>query len=115
MLTNMDIGQRITMLRKTKNWSQTDLAKRVKVSRVIIGRYEHNESAPSIDVAKKIADAFEVSLDYLVGEGQNASFDKKTVQRLQDIEGMKADFKEKFFFVIDTMIRDYKAGQAYAQ
>lgn len=83
----MDIGQRITELRKKKNWLQTDLA-------------------------KKIVDAFGVSLYYLVGEGQNASFDKKTVQRLHDIEGMKEDFKEKFFFVIDTMIRDYKSGQA---
>jgi len=25
---------------------------------------------------------------------------------------MKPDFKEKIFFFIDTMIRDYKAGQA---
>jgi hypothetical protein len=50
----------------------------------------------------------------VIGEGQNAAFDKKTVQRLQDIEGMQPDFKEKMFFVIDTMIRDYKAGQAYA-
>lgn len=111
----MNIGNRITELRKVKNWSQTDLAKKIGVSRVIIGRYEHNDATPSIDIAKKIADAFNVSLDYLVGEGKNASFDKKTVQRLQDIEEMKPDFKEKFFFVIDTMIRDYKAGQAYAQ
>ena len=110
----MDIGRRITELRKAKNWSQTDLAKEISVSRVIIGRYERNEAAPSIDIAKKMADAFGVSLDYLVGEGQNASFDKKTVQRLQDIENMNPDFKEKLFFFVDTMIRNYKAGQAYA-
>ena len=110
----MDIGSRIAELRKAKDWSQTDLAKEIQVSRVIIGRYERNEAAPSIDIAKKMADVFGVSLDYLVGEGQNATFDKKTVQRLQDIEGMQPDFKEKMFFVIDTLIRDYKAGQAYA-
>ncbi len=47
---------------------------------------ENGQFSPSIEVAKKIADAFEVSLDYLVGEGQNASFDKKTLQRVQDLE-----------------------------
>lgn len=111
----MDIGSRISELRKKKNWSQSDLAKAINVSRIIVGRYERNEAAPSIDIAKKMAEAFEVSLDYLVGEGQNATFDKKTVQRLQEIESMKPDFKEKIFFFIDTMIRDYKAGQAYSQ
>jgi len=41
-----------------------------------------------IKVDKKIADAFEMSLDYLVGEGQNASFDKKTLQRIQEIQSL---------------------------
>jgi len=43
----------------------------------MIGKYERGEAVPSIEAAKKIADAFEVSLDYLVGEGINALFDKK--------------------------------------
>ncbi len=109
----MNIGLRITELRKQKGWSQTDLAKKINVSRVIIGRYERNEAAPSIDVAKRMADAFDVSLDYLVGEGQNMMFDKQTLKRLQDIEQMKPDIKEKLFFVIDSIIRDTKAMQTY--
>jgi transcriptional regulator with XRE-family HTH domain len=43
---------------------------------------------PSIKVVKKIAAALEVSLDYLAGEGINAKFDKQTVKRLEDIEGL---------------------------
>jgi transcriptional regulator with XRE-family HTH domain len=81
---------------------------------MMIGKYERGEAVPSIDAAKKIADAFEVSLDFLVGEGQNAMFDKKTVQRLQEIETMMPTIKEKLFFLIDTVIRDSKAQQAYA-
>ena len=44
-----------------------------------------------------MADAFEVSLDYLVGEGQNASFDKKTVQRIQDIQQLEEDKQQHIF------------------
>ena len=110
----MDIGNRIMLLRKEKSWSQNDLAKQANVSREIISRYERNDVTPSVEVAKKIADAFGVSLDYLVGEGQNMMFDKRTLQRLQDIEQMKPDIKEKLFFVIDSIIRDSKAMQAYA-
>ena len=67
----------IADLRKQKDWSQTELATNSGVSREMIGKYERGEAVPSIDAAKKIADAFEVSMDYLVGEGVNVSFDKK--------------------------------------
>jgi len=48
----------------------------------IVGRYERNEALKSVELAKKIAHTFEVSLDYLVGEGINASFDKKNLKRM---------------------------------
>ena len=72
------------------------------------------KAIPSVDAAKKIADAFEVSLDYLVGEGVNASFDKQTVQRLQQIQTMDDDSKSSLFSIIDAVIRDYKTRKAYA-
>lgn len=109
----MDIGKIIVLLRDQFNWSQTDLANNSGVSRVMIGKYERGEAIPSIDAAKKIADTFEVSLDYLVGEGQNAKFDKKTVKRLQDIEALNPNVKDKLFFLIDTVIRDTNAQKAY--
>ena len=114
LCTFMNLGDQITTLRKQKDMSQTDLAKAARVSREIIGRYERGEAMPSIEVAKKIADAFGVSLDYLVGEGINASFDKKSLTRLQDIEKLDADTKEKIYFVIDNIIQNVKAKKAFA-
>ena len=90
----MNIGAKITTLRNDKSWSQTDLSKLVGVSREINGRYERNEVLPSIEVAKKIADAFEVSLDYLAGEGVNAAFDKETLRLIEDIENLEPAIKE---------------------
>jgi transcriptional regulator with XRE-family HTH domain len=110
----MNIGKIIAELRGTKSWSQSDLAAKSGISRVMIGKYEREEAVPSIEVAKKIAQTFEVSLDYLAGEGINAHFDKKTVQRLQDIEDLSPAVKEKLFFLIDTILRDTKAQKAYA-
>ncbi|MCG8306469.1 MAG: helix-turn-helix domain-containing protein [Cytophagales bacterium] len=110
----MNIGDRVIELRKAKNWSQTDLANKIEVSRVIIGRYERNEAAPSIEVAKKIADAFDVSLDYLVGEGQNATFDKQTLRLIQDIESLEPSIKERLLYLANAIIRDAKTQQAYS-
>ena len=66
------------------------------------------------DAAKKIADAFEVSMNYLVGEGVNVSFDKKNLKRLQDIEKLDNDTKDKLYFVIDNIVQNFKAKKAYA-
>ena len=107
-------GKIIADLREQKGWSQTDLADKSNVSRVMIGKYERGDAVPSIEAAKKIADALEVSLDYLVGEGVNSKFDKRTLKRLQDLELLEEDKKSTLFDLIDTYIRDSKARQAYA-
>lgn len=110
----MNIGGTITDLRKTRGWSQSELAKEINVSREIVGRYERNDAVPSIEVAKRISDAFQVSLDNLVGEGINASFDKKAMQRLKELEELEDDKKKTLFDLIDTYIRDSKTRQTYS-
>jgi len=110
----MKIGKTITELRKAKGWSQNDLASKIDIPQVMVGKYERDDATPSIDVAKRIADAFEVSLDYLVGEGQNASFDKKTLKRIQELDLLDDNKRNTLFDLIDTYIRDAKTSQAYA-
>ena len=110
----MNTNKIISDLRNNKGWTQTDLANESTVSRVMIGKYERGEAIPSIEAAKKIADAFGVSLDYLVGEGQNAQFDKQTLNRLQQIENLDSDIKEKMWFFIDAILRDSQTRKAYA-
>jgi len=110
----LDIGMKITELRKRKNWSQADLAKAVDASRDIIGKYERNENSPSIEMALKIARVFDVPVDYLLGEGKHATYDKETVKRLEDIEALDTNTKSMLFNIIDTFLRDAKARKAYA-
>jgi|SRR6266542_3480384 len=110
----MNIGNKITELRKQKNLSQTDFAKTVGVSREMIGRYERGEVMPSIEVAKKIADALEVSLDYLAGNSKKAAVDKKTMKLIHDIEDLEPSIKDKLIFLANAVIRDAKTGKAYA-
>lgn len=78
----LNIGSRIVELRKAKGWSQAQLAEAISASRDIIGKYERNDNLPSIEMALKIAKIFDVSVDFLLGEGKHASFDKETLKRL---------------------------------
>ena len=111
----LNIGSRITLLRKDKGWSQGDLAKELGASREIIGKYERNENLPSIEMALKMSNAFGVTVDYLLGEGEFASFDKDLMDRIKDFENLDKNTKAKIFDVMDTYIRDAKARAAYAK
>lgn len=109
----LNIGERITQLRKQQQLSQDELAKRASVSRTIIGNYERNTNTPSIEVLLKLAKVFDVSLDYLVGEGELSTIDKNVLKRIEDIEKLDPDTRQHLFFLIDNVIQNYKTKQAF--
>jgi len=59
----------------------------------MIGKYERGEAVPSIEAAKKVADALEVSLDYLVGSASQTAFDKCTLDRIQELGQLEGNKK----------------------
>ncbi|HEY9047954.1 MAG TPA: helix-turn-helix transcriptional regulator [Ohtaekwangia sp.] len=85
-----------------------------RLLRNIIGKYGRDEMKPSIETAKKLANALEVSLDYLVGDAELKVFDKKTLQRIEDIEKLPEEERKVIYKVIDSLLRDAKTKQAYA-
>ena len=112
----MKIGDKILTLRKEKGWSQQILAKKIGTSGPIVGRYERGEMIPSVEVAKKLADTFGVTLDFLVDRtGRTTEIkDKTMLNRLIEIEALEQDDKNTITHVIDSLLRDAKAKKAYA-
>jgi transcriptional regulator with XRE-family HTH domain len=108
----MTLGRQITALRKQKKLSQAQLGKLIETSGDIVGRYERDEVKPSIEVAIRLADALEVSLDYLVGKSE-LILDKAVLKRIQDIQLLSPEDQSHLFALMDAFLRDAKAKQAY--
>ena len=62
---------RLKELRKKKGMSQLRLATDLNTTQNTISRYETGEREPGIDELIKIADYFNVSVDYLIGRTEN--------------------------------------------
>jgi transcriptional regulator with XRE-family HTH domain len=107
------ISDKITILRKQKGFSQTDLAKLVGCSREIISKYEKDSVIPSVDIAKRIAEVFEVSLDYLVGNS-DIVVDRVLLNKITDIQKLPEQERSVVTILLDAFLRDYKAKQAYS-
>jgi len=62
-----DFGLRLKELRERKHLSQSDVAKRLEVTRSTISGYECNTITPSVDQLIKLAVLYNTSLDYMMG------------------------------------------------
>lgn len=64
----MEFSDKLKELRKNKDITQEELAKKIFVSRSVIAKYENGYSMPTKENAEKLAVFFGVRLSYLVDE-----------------------------------------------
>ena len=69
-------GMRLRELRKARGISQLKLAMDLNTSQNTVSRYETGEREPGIGELIKIADYFEVSIDYLLERTDNPNMQK---------------------------------------
>ena len=66
-------SERLKLLRTSRDLSQLELSKYLKVSKSSINMYERGEREPGIETLEKIADHFNVDMDYLLGKSEIAN------------------------------------------
>ena len=64
-------GERIRSLRESMNYSQVKFAETFGIGQSSVVRYEKGEASPSLELLVKIADYYDVSLDYVLGRTDN--------------------------------------------
>jgi transcriptional regulator with XRE-family HTH domain len=62
------LKERLRELRKFNKLTQKDVAQFLGVSESAYGYYEQGRNEPSLEALKKLADKYNVSLSYLMGE-----------------------------------------------
>ena len=54
-----------------------------------------------------------VTLTRFCSEGTISNYNKEVLKRIEDIENLDEDTKNKLFFLIDNVIQNYKTKQAF--
>ncbi len=62
------LGKRLKTLREEKGITQQQLATVINLSQQTIGHYEVGRAKPDVDTLDRLADYFNVSVDYLLGK-----------------------------------------------
>ena len=69
--------------------------------------HERDEAKPFIEMATQLAEALEVSLDYLVGSS-DFLLEKNVVNKILDIQKLKESDKQHVFALLDAFIKQTK-------
>jgi len=110
----MDFAKRLYDIRTEKKFTREKLGKEIGTSGAIIGMYERSERTPSVEVARKIANTLNVSLDFLVGN-TDLRLDTDVLNKIQEIQQLPKEDKSHLFYLVDNILQNVKARQAFAK
>jgi transcriptional regulator with XRE-family HTH domain len=113
-MTKTILGKKLQHLRKEKKWTQDKLGELIGIHGRSIGKYEAGMSNPSRETLQKLANIFEVSMEYFLVEDENtlASVpirDKELLQYFLKVDRMDDEVKKVIKSVIDGMIAKEKS------
>ena len=101
-----DLGERIRETRRSKKLTQEALAEKAEISVVYVSELERNLKTPSIDVFVKIAEALDVSADYLLRDelptGKEYVYDDLT----KKLEGLTPKQRKTVIDIVDAYLNN---------
>lgn len=88
----MIFSERLKEEREKRNWSQSDLAEKIHVSRQSVSKWETGKNYPSIEIIIHLSDLFGITIDELL------SSDEELTQKVIEDSKQLAYPKWKVFF-----------------
>lgn len=115
----MELNETLKLLRHAKGLTQKEVAKTLGIKQYNLSDYEIGRAVPSIDILKKLADLYEVTLDDLCGNTSSYTKptstsidtineyvkDLHTLKIIRRIQPLTDQEKEQLYTTIDSMIK----------
>lgn len=103
------IADKIKMLRETKNITQSELAKRLNITRSSVNAWELGISSPSTAYLVELSNLFHVSTDYLLGVKRNETLDVSGLnqEQMKILYGLTEHFRKENQHARDYNQDDY--------
>ncbi|WP_082593479.1 helix-turn-helix domain-containing protein [Paenibacillus sp. Soil766] len=99
----MKYGDRIALLREKRGLTQEDLSVKIGISRASLSHYETNRREPDYETINKIANFFNVSIDYLLGRTnhQQTVLEEDVRDFVENLDLTDEGILQKFSLTVD--------------
>lgn len=91
----MQIGNRLSELRKKYGYTQKQLAEALSLSQQVISNIERNTTAPDVEFLQGAADLYKISLDELIGRKTVFPRDSSYEQQILNVVEKMDDTKKE--------------------
>lgn len=107
----MPIHDKIKKLRQENDWTQAELGEKVSIHQKQISSYERGVNIPSTEILIKLAETFDVTLDYLAfdtsrsssGVGQNIQ-DRELLRRFEAVDALSEKDRGLAKEILDLLV-----------
>lgn len=108
-------GEKIADLREKRGQTQEDLAAKLGISRASLSHYEKNRREPDYATLTKLADYFQVSVDYLLGRTDDPHPSSAiAIQEFADnLELADESLLQRFTFTVDGRKLTYEESRRF--
>ncbi|HPN13385.1 MAG TPA: helix-turn-helix transcriptional regulator [Spirochaetota bacterium] len=115
----MTLGQKLKQLRKEKDITKATFAKTIGIAPSHVGRYENDESVPTAFILKKIAEFYNVSVDYVLSDDETESpniviTDKELLKQFEEVSKMTEADRGHIKYFLNVAINYNKMKQMTA-
>ena len=103
-------------LRQRNKITQADLANVLGITQQAVARWESNKSTPDIDTLKQLSTYFNVSTDYLLGQGISniKPLSKEQITLLKDFDSLSSDGRNILLGVLKSLANTSPASASMA-
>ncbi len=105
----MSFPERLSALRKERNFTQQTLADKAEIHVAQIRRYESGETQPALDVIRRLAIALTVSADMLVFDKDERGPDDDLRLQFEAVSRFDAEEKKIVKALLEGMILKHEA------
>ncbi|WP_171691072.1 helix-turn-helix domain-containing protein [Paenibacillus germinis] len=102
----MKYGDRIALLREKRGLTQEELSTKIGISRAALSHYETNRREPDYETINKIANFFNVTVDYLLGRTDQPQtvLDNDVREFVEHLDLTDESILKKFSLTVDGRI-----------
>lgn len=104
-------GRNLKYLRKLRDWTQEEMARKLGIKRSLIGAYEEERAEPRVEIMSQLSDMFKISLDELLRKELGENYKGSYLLKRRQMK-MASDHASVIQFVPVKAAAGYMAGYA---
>ena len=113
-MSNKTMGETISLLRKEKGMTQSELAEKMNVTDKAVSKWERNLSCPDINSIPKLAEILGISVEELLKSQNNNSLEDNKTEEILNIALIGVGLAMGICVVVTSILKQIDSNCAFA-